>query len=377
MTATASQRIAERRAAPAVRLRDLMDLGDLAAATGAGYVKAQAHPALPLRILNYTEKCQWERAWTPVTRQCRGLIIHDADDRVVARPFAKFFNYGEHPEGSLDLAAPAEVTDKLDGSLGILYPAACTLAGWAIATRGSFASDQAAHATRLLEDRYPGFEPPEGMTCLFEIVFPANRIVVDYGSQDDLILLGAVDIATGAVVGPDWVSGWPGPAAETMAARTLAEALALPPRPGREGVVVRMADHTMVKLKQADYVELHRLVTGMNARVVWERIGAGETAAQICDGIPEEFWPWVKEVGGELIGEKNRIIDEATAEHERILAGLPDDWTRKDYATAAVRSPLKAWLFNLLDGKDPSAGIWRTLRPSGERTLVACSEDTA
>lgn len=357
-----------------IKLGDLLDEAELARAIEEGYVRRQVHPELPLAILNYTERCQYERAWTDVTRTCRGLIIHSATGEVIARPWAKFFNYGEHPEGSLDLTAPAEVTDKMDGSLGIMY---WDGAGWAIATRGSFASEQAIHATALLRDRYPDFVPPAGMTALFEIVFPANRIVVDYGATDDLVLLGAVDIATGEAVGPDWVSLWDGPVTETMTAATLAEALALPPRPGREGIVVRMPGPVMIKLKQDDYVALHRLITGMNARVVWERIGAGETANQVCAGIPEEFWPWVREVGGELVREKNRIIDAATAEHARIIASLPEGWTRKDYALVAGRSEYRAWLFNLLDDRDPSAGIWRTLKPSGERTLVAYSEDTA
>jgi RNA ligase len=325
-------------------------------------------------ILNYTERCQYERAWTNVTRTCRGLIVHAETGVVIARPWAKFFNYGEHPEGSLDLSAPAEVTDKKDGSLGIMYPAAD---GWAIATRGSFASEQAVHATRVLRERYPDFEPPDGITVLFEIVYPANRIVVDYGTTDDLILLGAVDIATGEAVGPDWVSLWEGPETETMSARTLAEALSLPPRPGREGVVVRLPGSVMIKLKQDDYVALHRLITGMNARVVWERIGGGEMAEQICAAIPEEFWPWVHQIAFELEDQRDRIHRDAAAEHSRILAGLPEGWTRKDYALIAAKSEHRAWLFNLLDGRDPSAGIWRTLKPSGERTLVAHSEDTA
>ena len=357
-----------------VRLGDLLSETDVAEAIEQGYVRCQVHPTLPLEILNYTERCQYERAWTDVTRTCRGLILHAQTREVLARPFGKFFNYGEHPEGSLDLSAPAEVTDKLDGSLGILYPVPD---GWAVATRGSFTSEQAQHATAVLRERYPDFTPPPGMTVLAEVIYPANRIVVDYQDFDDLVLLGAVDIATGNAVGPDWVSGWDGPMAETMAARTLADALALPPRPGMEGVVVRFDDGLMLKIKQDDYVALHRLITGMNARVVWERIGAGETAYQICEGIPEEFWPWVREVGGELIAEQNRIISEVTAEHQRIASSLPPGWTRKDYAMVASQSPLRAWLFMLLDGRDPSARIWRTLRPSGARSLVAHGEDVA
>lgn len=357
-----------------VDLGDLFDVGDLDAVVRDGLVRVQVHPLLPLRIFNYTERCQWERAWSPVTRQCRGLIA-DEHGGVLARPFAKFFNFGEHPEGALDLNAPAEVTDKMDGSLGVLYPVP---GGWAVATRGSFASDQAIHASAMLRDRYPDFVPPDGMTVLVEIVYPANRVVVDYGATDDLILLGAVDIATGVSVGPDWVSGWDGPVAETFAARTLAGALALPPRRNAEGVVVRMTGtEVRVKIKQQDYVELHRLITGMNARVVWERIGEGQAADGICEGLPEEFWPWVREVAAGLTSARDKIIAEAAAEHARMLAGLPDGWTRKDYALTAQASPLRAWLFMLLDGKDPSAKVWHTLRPSGERTLVATSEDTA
>lgn len=359
---------------PGITLGDLLDEAELARAIEEGYVRRQVHPERPLAILNYTERCTYERAWSDVTRMCRGLIVRDGTGEVIARPWAKFFNYGEHPEGSLDLSAPAEVTDKMDGSLGIMYHDGT---GWAIATRGSFASDQAAHATAVLRGRYPDFTPPDGMTVLFEIVFPANRIVVDYGGTDDLVLLGAVDIATGEAVGPDWVSLWDGPLAEVMAARTLAEALALPPRPGREGVVVRMPGPVMIKLKQDDYVALHRLITGMNARVVWERLGLGETADEICVAIPEEFWPWVRQVAGELEAEGNRILDAASAEHHRILSEMPAEWTRKDYALAAQKSEFRPWLFMLLDGRDPDPAIWKILRPSGERTLVAYSEDTA
>ncbi|MCO6011523.1 hypothetical protein NE236_41890 [Actinoallomurus purpureus] len=360
--------------APKVHLGDLFDLGELAEMLDAGYIRQQIHPDLPLTILNYTEKAQYERVWTDVTRQCRGLIVRDGS-YVVARPWAKFFNYGEHPDGALDLAAPAEVTDKQDGSLGILY---LGTDGWMIATRGSFTSDQALHATTIFRRRYGDFEPPDGMTALFEIVYPANRIVLDYGNTDDLILLGAVDIATGEAVGPDWVSGWYGPMAETFPARTLGEALALPPRPNAEGVVVRLIDTgLMVKLKQEDYVQLHRIVTGLNARVVWEQLGAGKTVADTCEPLPDELHDWVKDLAADLTGKALAMLTAAREEHETILAGLPDGWTRKDYAAIAGRSTNRAWLFLLLDGKDPSPKIWRTLRPSGDDRPLNITEDVA
>jgi RNA ligase len=358
---------------PALRLDELFDPAELTAAIEAGLVKVEHHLRQPLVIFNYTARCQWEGAWNSVTRQCRGLIA-DESGVVVARPWPKFFNYGDHPAGSIDLASPAEVTDKVDGSLGVLYRDGN---GWAIATRGSFVSEQAGHATALLRERYPRFEPPEGRTVLFEIVYRGNRVIVDYGDADDLVLLGAVDIATGGAVGPAGVPSWEGPAAAAFSVQTLAGALALPPRPNAEGMVARLPGGLMLKIKQDDYVALHRLVTGLNSRVVWERLGGGDTAADICGDLPDEFHAWVNEVAGELLQAQQRLIDATHAEHGAILAGLPEGWTRKDYALAAARSQLRPWLFLLLDGHDPAAKIWRTLRPSGERALVPASEDTS
>lgn len=357
-----------------VHLWDLLDLQALDKALEDGYVREQTHPTLPLRILNYTEKAQYERAWDAVTLTCRGLIV-DTAGKVVARPFTKFFNYSEHPDGTFDLTAAVTVTDKLDGSLGILYP---TPDGHAVATRGSFTSDQAQHATKVWQERYAdASNVDDDITWLFEIIYPENRIVCDYGDTDDLFLLGGVHHRNGVPVTAD-VLDFPGPKVIRFDYGTLAEALAAPPRPGAEGVVICFArDATMVKVKQDDYVALHRLVTGLNARVVWERLGDGETVQQICEPLPDEFHPWVEGVAGDLMNRAVEIVTGARTEHARIKAALPDGWTRKDYAAVAARSDNRAWLFMLLDGKDPAAKIWRTLRPSGEHRPVNISEDTA
>lgn len=363
-----------------VHLWDVLDMQALDKAIEGGYVREQTHPALPLRILNYTEKAQYERAWDAVTLNCRGLIVN-SDGEIVARPFAKFFNYSEHPEGTFDLRSRVAVTDKWDGSLGILYP---TPDGHAIATRGSFTSEQAQHATRVWQERYAEItEVDQDITWLFEIIYPGNRIVCDYGDMDDLVLLGGVEIETGHHVRPGFFV-YDGPSTTTFHYDTLAEALAAKPRPGAEGMVVRLNDTrwparfgTLIKIKQDDYVRLHRLVTGLNARVVWEALGEGKSVADICEPLPDEFHDWVKDVAERLTAKAERVLSLATAKHEAILLALGDEWTRKDYAALAAQSEHRAWLFMLLDGKDPAAKIWRTLRPSGDERPVHVSEDTA
>lgn len=156
-----------------------------------GYVRRQVHPSLPYYILNYSEKAQYERQWDEVTQQCRGLIVHTETSEVIARPFSKFFNYGEHPEGTFDPRARVEVTDKMDGSLGILIQSS-----WEIATRGSFTSQQAVWATQWFREyaNRDFFNP--AYTYLFEIIVKWNRIVVEY-DWEGLILIAILETATG------------------------------------------------------------------------------------------------------------------------------------------------------------------------------------
>ena len=381
------------------KLGGIIDLDGLAEAIEAGFVKRQYHPSLPLVIYNYTNRCQFERAWNDVTRQCRGLIT-DADGTIIARAYRKFFNYGED-ETPLDLAEPAEVTDKADGSLGICYPVPD---GWAIATRGSFLSEQALHATAILRDRYPDFTPPAGMTVLWEIVYPANRIVVDYHGLDDLILLGAVDIATGETVGPDWLSLWPGPQVETFPYESLADAIAAESRPGAEGLVVHFPrlGHRL-KIKQADYVILHRVLTQTTARTIWEflavsackhlveqpkhwgsRLGLDpERAAEILaigdgwmdrllDGVPDEFHAWLRGVMATL----RDAVAALNAEVDGQMAALGKPG-RKEFAAAVKGNPLAGMLFMLYDGRDITANLWKAVYPEAGKPFTDQSEDVA
>ncbi|GIF03099.1 RNA ligase [Actinoplanes siamensis] len=345
-------------------LHDVFDPVKLTEALDSGLIRTQRHPSLPFTIYNYTEHCQYSGAWSPVTLACRGLIV-DGAGRIAARPLSKFFNHSEPQAPSLDPGAAVTVTDKADGSLGIIYHDG---SGFAVATRGSFASDQAIHATEILRTRYASFVPPDGLTVLVEIIYPDNRIVVDYQGLDDLVLLGAVEIATGRSHGPAAVPGWPGPVVETFGYTTLAEALAAPPRPGREGLVVHFTDADQrVKIKYTDYVRLHRLVTGLTPRTVWEVLVGGGDLDVLLAPLPDEFHVWARGVATELITEVDRRAAAVEAAYAGIVAGLPAGWGRKEFALAAMRSPDRGELFQRLDGHDYRPGLWQRVRPSAEK----------
>jgi RNA ligase len=365
------------------QLGDVLDEALLGAMLADGYVRTQVHPQLPLTIFNYTEKAAYENVWNEVTLACRGLIVDLNTNAVLARPFRKFFNHGQPGAPVLDLDARAVVTDKLDGSLGVLFP--IPGGGYAVATRGSFDSEQARHATEVWRQRYAGrFTPPAGWTVLFEIVFPANRIVCDYGKLDDLILLGAVHIDSGRSTPA--LAGWPGPTAETFEYASLAEALAAPPRPGREGLVVHLLDHDeRIKIKQAEYVTLHRIVTGLNARTVWEHMLTGASLAELVAPLPDEFHPWVHDVAATITTSIDAEALRLAGAYAAVCTQMPAGWQsgdragRKDFAMLAAQHPDKWALFSLLDGKDIGGELLKRARPEPGLTPTgrAYTEDTA
>ncbi|AXH67344.1 RNA ligase [Streptomyces phage Wofford] len=331
-----------------------------------GYVRVQTHPVLPLKILNYSEKTQFAGKWNECTLNCRGTIV-DFDGNLIARPFMKFFNLGDSQSAQLDWDAPVEVTDKKDGSMGVLYSYGGQMA---IATRGSFMSDQAIHATRVLNERYSHIQFVSDYTFIFEIVYPENRIVLDYGSMDDLILLGAVHKEYGYVCGPveaQAIVNWDGPVTEVFNYHSLREAAVADYRKNAEGFVVR-SGNKMVKIKQADYVELHRMISMLSERSVWSQLSQGKTILEICEALPDEFHQFVKDVGGELL-RQFRDTEILVWDHfNALIESLPSDFSRRDFAMKANGVDLyRSHMFNLLDGKSIDELVWKQLKPEAKK----------
>lgn len=366
-------------------LFDLIDCADYDAAVAAKLITVRDDGA-GLRILNYSDAALYTPgAWdNPAVRQCRGIIVDD-DWTIHARPWAKFFNHGqveaEQYGGHLDLDAPVEVTDKLDGSLGIIYR---DLAGEVrVATRGSFQSEQAVHATKWLWGcGWSAILDLDGVTPLVEVLYPGNRIVCDYGDRDELVLLGAVDNGSGHYYGPEMAGrlvGWWGGQVEVTAHATLREALEAPPRPGAEGLCVRYLDRPqIVKIKQDDYVRLHRIVTGLSERTVWQHMVDGKPLEDLLAPLPDELHQWTRDVWDGLVMDVDETSECAGVAHGEILQQLGPDCSRRDYAEQAKQhGDLTPYLFNLLDGRDPRPRILAKLKPAGDTRAKAISEAVA
>lgn len=331
-------------------------------------VSEQKHPDDPnIRIFNYTQHCQFSGEWDEVTKQCRGLIMNVETGEILARPFPKFFNYQEHT--TKGWAIPDErptVSEKLDGSLGVLY----WLNGkpW-IATRGSFASDQAIWATNYFRTYWErtGLKD-DGTTHLFEIIYPENRIVVSY-DYSDLVYLTSIDKETGKVVEVDY----PFRKAKKFDIDDVQNLLKLD-EPNSEGFVLHYPiANTRMKIKFPEYVRLHRIVTGINEIAIWEHLREGKPLAELVEKVPDEFFKWVGSVSERLCGEYNKIVEEAQKDyaqiHELMNSALVGGGSRKEWAEQITKKKNPGILFAMHDRKPVAPIIWKMVRPSGSRVF--------
>ena len=324
---------------------------------GEGWLISQVHPTLDLTIYNYSQKTQYERMWNEETLSCRGLVL-DSLGNVVARPFKKFFNLSE-VEGEIpDL--PFEVFEKMDGSLGIFF--------WyngnpIFASRGSFTSDQSKVGWEILKGMdYKNLK--RGVTYLFEIIYPENRIVVDYGDTEKLVLLGAIETFTGeeipySGIGEnlerfELVRKW----SNKKSISELAKENDLI----REGYVLRFSNGYRVKVKFEEYCRLHKIITNVSNIDIWEKLKDGLPLNEILDKVPDEFYGWVKNTENRLREE----FQDTLGDSEKILYSIRKklgDSERKVYAEEIKKNINPGILFNLLDGKNPDQVIWKLVRP--------------
>lgn len=314
-----------------------------------GYIKKNKHPFEDLYILNYTPKTQYEGFWNETTKSCRGLIV-DKYDNIVSRCFKKFFNYSEVKDKADDYLSNSKysVYEKVDGSLGISYfiknkPF--------IATRGSFESDQAKKATQILSNKKIKLD--ETLTYLFEIVYPENIIVVNYGNKEDLVLIGAIETETGKEV--DIHENFFG---FNVCEKVYCDSIENldKSKSNFEGYVVKFEDGFRFKIKLEDYVRLHKLLFGLSSREIWSCLRSGTELD--LSGVPDEIFSWIKSTKNTILEKYNQI----EYEYQNTFKNI-EYKNRKEFAEKALKYEYSDILFKMLDSKSYSNILWDVVKP--------------
>jgi hypothetical protein len=326
----------------------------------AGRVTEQTHPAYPhLSIFKYSDTCNFEDGWNETNRICRGLIVDTQSGEIVARSFPKFFNIGERAESSLENLPNEDfdIFEKMDGSMGSLYHYD---GAWRVATPGSMMSPQSAEGQQMLS-YYKLESIPLDCTPVVEIIYPENRIVVDYGDRRGLVLL--------AVFNRDGTE-WSRKEVLELSVKTGIPAVmmyptmdikSLPFTENQEGYVIRFASGLRVKAKSPVYVMAHRFLSNISIPRVVEGCRDGSIAAVAAQCPPT----WRATLDDMMAMVRNRfdlIKAKAEAFHALMVANHTQPTDRKTFALwiqANVPKDFQAAVFQLLSNKDITEWVWK------------------
>lgn len=333
-----------------------------------GLLIKQVHPVHPLTIWNYSPKVQYENLWDDITEQCRGLITDDKGN-VLARPFRKFWNLEEHDINELPVES-FEVTEKMDGSfiIGFFYNDE-----FIMASRGSFTSTQAIDASKILFDEM-GVDPSRvfkmDYTYLFEYIAPHNRIVVYYGDIRKLVPLGIIHTESGKEYSYQQMMDFYCPThfevVKIYDGVDDFKILKSQVNDNAEGYVVKFKSGLRVKIKGEEYIRLHRIVTNVSNKTIWEYLLENKNFDELIDRVPDEFYNWVKKTKNDLENKFNSIkklytiIYDTLSNHENIS-------TRGEFAEHAKKFNYPSILFNMLDEKNYDTIIWKIIKPKYEK----------
>lgn len=339
-----------------------------------GLLKRQVSPEGDLVLYDYSEKCQFEKAWDEITLTHRGTVYSLETGEIVARAFPKFFNFSE-----LDPTAQAHllttnnfsVYEKMDGSLGIIY---YWEGEWRVNTRGSFTSDQAIEGLKLLESQVQS-KLKEEYTYLVEIIYPANRIVVDYKGESKLVFLASYHTKSGVDSGHMPFRNRATNYDFNSITDVLAKLKTLPYN--EEGYVVQFENGQRAKFKGDEYVEMHRVVTGLSPLVLWENMENGRVSSTFLANIPEEFRPQYEDMAVELNTRAEdvmhriryyvtQIVDEVFSGH---FKEVPEDRKTLGLYLKENECTLNQYIFPYMLGKFDVAWkmVQKEIRPTGNR----------
>lgn len=336
-------------------------------------ITVQKHKVFDYYIYNYSQTVQFQRLWDEVTIDCRGLILN-GNGEIIARPFRKFFNLEEHNLADIPFGLKYTVFEKMDGSLGITYKGEDGMVY--VATRGSFESDQAIKATDMMHSNHRLYEFVSGFsdehTFLFEIIYPNNKIVVDYANQEKLVLLGSYNRNTQEFLLPSyWKENFDFLEIPQEFFVNSIEELKNLNKPNFEGYVIRFDNDFRIKVKLDEYVRLHRLMTNISNVSIWESMKDNKNMESFLVDVPDEFYGWVKSIVSELQKNFSRIEKTCSVLCEQFSSKILGGASRADAAKwlleDQIRKQYSSVVFSMVDDRNYTDTIWKMIRPSYQK----------
>lgn len=282
-------------------------------------------------------------------QQCRGIILDEADDfKVISYPYDRFFNQEEPRAAKLD-ASSTKVSEKLDGSLAILF---FYKDEWHVQSRkkpdgGGFVK----RANRTFRDLFwEVFKeknyilPAETDRCfIFELCTTFQDFIVVH-KENSLVLHGVRNLTTMKEEGIEQYARYNFQLVKTFAFKDLkamADSLCALSPIEQEGYVLVDKNFMRCKVKSNQYVALHLLgdeFTGKRLLTV------------LLNYEGDEFLTYFPEYKDKFFKIKG-AYENAMKETAELWGKVKEIQNQKEFALNVASSPFKSILFSLKSGK--------------------------
>lgn len=347
-----------------------------------------AHRLDGLVSFDYNKTTTYAMDWDEITINSRGIVFDEHTGELIAFPFRKFFNKEElesdderstlmldripneyHP----NYEGESMILDKIDGSCGIVF---FYKGKWYVKTRGSFVSEQALWASAYLHKNIDTDKMDINHTYLFEIIYPSNRIVVDYGDKESLMLIGIIDTQSQKEFWYDYlVSESEKIGCEVVKAFTFEkfediysarEKLTV----NEEGFVITFKNGYKFKLKGEAYFNVHRKMSNITPLHFWREIDVKTFTVpeEYVKDLPEEFRETVEELKTTIESLHTNLYNEVVEYSKSVPEFDDDSQGRKDryfYLQNHIPKEYVHYVLAFLNGNENSLRekIHRSVRP--------------
>lgn len=325
---------------------------------------------------NYSEKVNnapMGTLWDDITMFNRGNIYEKKTGKLIARAMPKFLNLGqlsEDKQKELILKPKFNLTEKMDGCLGILYmykgEIRCN-------SRGGFDN----YVTDKIKELLPKYimvkRILEHNTINVEVISPETKIICDYGDTQDLYLITAYsnnpDIGElnykelslmGQVMRMPVVKEYHMTWEALLRWQKEADAT-------QEGFVVRFPNNERIKIKSEDYLNIAKLKCGFSKKRIWEcmRDDAYNNTNTLDDymiNIPDELSIQAKTYLKELKDDLHVLELQANEIYKATI-----DIPQKELASKLkeINPQLSGAVFNIRNNKPIIKSIIKIIEPKG------------
>jgi hypothetical protein len=213
-------------------------------------------------------------------------------------------------------------------------------------------------------------------TYLFEIIYPDNRIVIDYGDKESLVLTGIIDTESGEEFDVDYLQAESEKIGCEMVKVFVFEKfedlfkvrdlLTV----NEEGFVITFDNGYKCKLKGAAYCAVHKKMNNLTPLAFWNAfdVDAFKMPESFLSELPEEF----RESVDELTEVTERMHNESYDRLKTLASTIPqfdsDAAGRKrrfDYITLHIEPQDVGFVLSILNGnvRKTKESIHRMVRP--------------